>query len=331
MPDSRRANQSEALVRADSSSAPLPSSQGTLRQPAYPGTRVRARITWTAVALGSALGILTLIASASGSTPTSSSGAVRMSALASPAPDVSSNWAGYVVTVAPPTTPAVPTASAAFTDVTGSWVQTRATCDTGETTTSAFWVGLGGSTRRAGARAARDGSRLHVGREDELLGVVRAPAGEPGEAEADDPAGRQAHRGRSLSPAADRLQPEGPDRHTRFSKRVAFVDALDLGSAEWIAEAPAACSAGGRRCRIVPLTNFGTVTFTGAAAIGSGHPGTISDPTWSTAQVALVPQSMRAPSFGGASNTHGASPSSLSPDGRSFSVAWQRTSTATTP
>ena len=283
------------------------------------------------VALGSALGILTLAASAAGSTPASSSGALRMSALASPAANVSSNWAGYVVT-AVPATPAAPATGSPFTDVTGSWAQTKATCDTGETTSSAFWVGLGGADETAQGleQLGTEADCTAAGKMSYSAWYELLPA---------DPVKlkMKIRPGDKITAAVLSVGQQivfslkDLTRHTRFSKRVAFVDPLDLGSAEWIAEAPAACTAGGRRCRIVPLTNFGTVTFTGAAAIGSGHPGTISDPTWSTAQVALVPESMRAPSFGGASNTHGASPSSLSPDGRSFSVAWQRSPTATTP
>ncbi len=295
---------------------------------------MRARATRTAiVALGAAVGILSLVASASASPPAMSSSSVRMSALASPAPDVSSNWAGYVVTAAsaPATTPA-PTPSASFTDVTGSWVQTKATCDTGESTSSAFWVGLGGvdetsqGLEQLGTEAdCTPGGKMSYSAWYELLPANPVKLKlkiRPG----DKVTAAVLSSGQQIVFSLKDLT-----RHTKFSKRIPFVDPLDLGSAEWIAEAPAACSAGGRRCRVVPLTNFGTVIFTGAAAIGSGHPGTISDPTWSTAQVALVPDSMRAPSFGGASNTHGASPSSLSPDGRSFSVAWQRTPAATTP
>lgn len=284
------------------------------------------------VVVGAAAGVLAIVASTSGATDATPSGSARMSTLASPAPGASANWAGYVVTGAQTTASAAPAATETFTDVTGSWVQTRATCDTGEATSSAFWVGLGGAdeTSQGLEQLGTEADCTPAGKMTYSAWYELLPA-DPVELKLKIRPGDKVTA--AVLSVGEQIVFSLKDltRHTRFSKRVPFVDPLDLGSAEWIAEAPAACSAGGRRCRIVPLTNFGTVTFTGAAAIGSGHPGTISDSTWSTSQVSLVPESMRAPTFGGGSNTHGASPSSLSSDGRSFTVAWQRSPAATTP
>ena len=169
-----------------------------------------------------------------------------MSALASPAPDVSSNWAGYVVTAAsaPATTPA-PTPSASFTDVTGSWVQTKATCDTGESTSSAFWVGLGGvdetsqGLEQLGTEAdCTPGGKMSYSAWYELLPANPVKLKlkiRPG----DKVTAAVLSSGQQIVFSLKDLT-----RHTKFSKRVPFVDPLDLGSAEWIAEAPAACSAG---------------------------------------------------------------------------------------
>src|SRR4029079_4471185 len=57
--------------------------------------------------------------------------------------DLSSNWAGYVVTGLGSTPP---TARAAMsdTDVTGQWLQPKAVCKRGTPTSLAIWVGLGG-------------------------------------------------------------------------------------------------------------------------------------------------------------------------------------------
>ena len=103
----------------------------------------------------------------------------------------------------------------------------------------------------------------------------------------------------------------------------------DLTSAEWIAEAPSACSGSGR-CRTLPLANFGSVSFARAAATGDDHAGTISDPSWTGTPIVLADST--AGSFGpfaaGQPSTGrpGAAPGTLSPDGRTFSVAWQPTS-----
>jgi hypothetical protein len=62
----------------------------------------------------------------------------------------------------------------------------------------------------------------------------------------------------------------------------------DTSSAEWIAEAPASCSQSATSCSPLPLTNFGTVKFSGATATTTdGHTGPISDLAWTATQVAL--------------------------------------------
>ena len=82
------------------------------------------------------------------------------------------------------------------------------------------------------------------------------------------------------------LQVTNRTRRVRFTKRVPVADP-DLSSAEWIAEAPSACDPAGG-CRTLPLTQFGAVSFTGAAATGDGHAGTISDPGWKATSIELA-------------------------------------------
>jgi hypothetical protein len=113
----------------------------------------------------------------------------------------------------------------------------------------------------------------------------------------------------------------------------------DTSSAEWIAEAPSQCDQSGS-CTPLALTDFGTATFTGSSATTtSGHTGTISDSAWPAVAVQLNPDATSS-GFGGAQFTSaggsgGATPSSVSTDGSSFSVAYsssgaQPTSGATT-
>ena len=61
----------------------------------------------------------------------------------------------------------------------------------------------------------------------------------------------------------------------------------DTSSAEWIAEAPSAESQDSSY-QVLPLADFGKVTFTNASATSDGHTGTISDPNWSLQQVQLT-------------------------------------------
>ena len=97
----------------------------------------------------------------------------------------------------------------------------------------------------------------------------------------------------------------------------------DTSSAEWIAEAPSQCDGSGT-CTPLPLSDFGTVDFSSATATANGHTGTISDPNWSAQAVALGANGSYDVGYGSSQNTAGATPSSLSSDGSSFSVAWNQ-------
>ena len=106
------------------------------------------------------------------------------------------------------------------------------------------------------------------------------------------------------------------------------VSGADVSSAEWIAEAPSTCSQGVSDCTPLSLADFGTAQFSGASATTTdGHTGTISDSAWQTAAVTLSPSASQQ-GFGDSqftsldSGSAGATPSSLSSDGSSFSVAW---------
>jgi hypothetical protein len=115
------------------------------------------------------------------------------------------------------------------------------------------------------------------------------------------------------------IQIKNRTRKTVFTKSLT-MDAPDLTSAEWVAEAPSSCDASGARCRVLPLANFGTVTFTKAASIASAHPGTIADPAWSRVSIKLVPGGSQ---FGRLdSSPAGALPGALTADGRGFPVTW---------
>jgi len=87
------------------------------------------------------------------------------------------------------------------------------------------------------------------------------------------------------------------------------VSGAQSNSAEWIAEAP---SVGGR---ILPLANFGSVSFTSASATIGGTTGSISAsfPSSTTNEIVMVTRS----------GTVKAQPSALSGAGTSFSVAWK--------
>jgi Peptidase A4 family len=87
------------------------------------------------------------------------------------------------------------------------------------------------------------------------------------------------------------------------------VSGAQSTSAEWIAEAPSVSG------RILPLANFGSITFTSASATVGGTTGSISTtfPSSTNNEIVMVTR-------GG---TVKAQPSGLSSNGTSFSVTWK--------
>ena len=227
---------------------------------------------------------------------------------------VSANWSGYALQD-------VSGAGLHFTSVTGTWKVPALSCDSTSTASAAFWVGLGGSSDAAtgleqtgtGADCSNGSARYYAWYEILPAASIEVPLKvKPGD---------QITTSVNVDGTTVLVQIKNRTRKTSFTKALQ-VDAPDLSSAEWIAEAPSACNSSGR-CTILPLANFGRVTFTRAAAIASSHPGTISDATWANDSISLVPES--ASHFFAtrdASSTAGAAPGALSADGRSFGVSW---------
>jgi hypothetical protein len=227
---------------------------------------------------------------------------------------VSSNWSGYAAQD-------VNAAGLQFTSVTGTWTVPVTTCTSGSTASAAFWVGLGGASETStgleqtgtGADCSNGTARYYAWYEILPAASVEVPLKvKPGD---------QITTSVNVNGTTTLVQIKNRTRKTSFTKALQ-VASPDLSSAEWIAEAPSACTSGGR-CTVLPLANFGTVTFTRAAAIASGHPGTITDPTWESDSISLVPQSAnRFFATRDSSSTAGATPGALSADGRSFPVSW---------
>lgn len=210
----------------------------------------------------------------------------------------SGNWAGYAVT------------GQSFTDVKGAWVQPAVTCPAAGATYAAFWVGLGGATggngglEQTGTEADCRNGVASYSAWYELLpdGAIQVPMTvDPGdtmsaEVIADTTAGTATMTLADLTTGQMFTTQQTPS-------------ILDTSSAEWIAEAPSQCL-GGSRCIQLPLSNFGTVQFSGSSTTANGHVGTISDASWSATAIEL----------GGAAGS--AVPAALSPDGTAFAVAF---------
>jgi hypothetical protein len=231
-------------------------------------------------------------------------------AAATVASAVSTNWSGYAVS------------GASYSSVSGSWVQPAASCARGSSGYSAFWVGLGGfdpasqALEQIGTSADCSASgRASYTAWYELVPDASVPVPltvAPG----DSVSASVAVSGTTVT-----LQLQDTTTGATFTKTLTMTSP-DVGSAEWIAEAPSAC--GGPRCRTLPLTNFGTIAFSASSATtAGGHTGTISDPAWSATAIQLQTGSGSFRRFAAASGA-GASPSAVSADGSAFSVAWQQ-------
>jgi hypothetical protein len=236
-------------------------------------------------------------------------------------PQATVNWSGYAAVS--PTTEAAPSAdsSLTFSDVTGSWTQPKARCVKGRSDAAAFWVGIGGfnedsSTLQQLGTTAQCSSRgvatYFVWWEIVPAAEVRVPMKVL--------AGDRVTAAVLVTGSKVTMSIKNATRRTRFSTTVTVSQPLDVTSAEWIAEAPTACTPSGV-CEVVPLTNFGSVAFSKAAATANQVSGAITDPAWLATPLQLIPD--------GSAGGSGASPGALSADGRSFSVSWQRVASRT--
>jgi hypothetical protein len=199
----------------------------------------------------------------------------------------SSNWSGYANT------------GGTFTDVKGSWIQPTASCSSGQTAYSSFWVGIDGDTTNTVEQTGTDADcssgtpqyyawyEMYPKFPVNLSNTVR-----PGDSITAEV--KVATGGKFTLIISDSTQ------HWSFSTNQTLKKAK-LGSAEWIAEAPS--GSGG----VLPLANFGTVNFTnctanGVSISGNPNPDPITMATGSTTK---------------------AVPSGLGSGGSSFSVTWK--------
>lgn len=227
---------------------------------------------------------------------------------------MSQNWAGYVA------------GGTQFSSVSGSWVQPTAKCGSGQTY-SAFWVGIGGDSDQSSA-LEQTGTQADCsadGSTDYYAWYELVPAApvkldlaiKPGD-----------HISAKVDVSGSNVIVSLSDQTTgQSTTKTLQMDSPDTSSAEWIAEAPSACDGSGS-CQPLPLSDFGSVQFTSATATANGHTGTISDSNWSAQPVQLGGSGVSDVSYGGDQSSAGATPTSLSSDGSSFSVAYQATSAA---
>jgi Peptidase A4 family len=224
-----------------------------------------------------------------------------------------SNWAGYVV--ASSTTHQV-----SFSSVSGDWTQPAVNCSAGSPSDSAYWVGLGGYTGEnleqvgTSADCSADGQAVYSAWY-ELVPAAEVAVSmtvEPG----DQFSARVAVSGQTVTLSISDLS-----QKTTVSRQLHMSDPT-VTSAEWIAEAPSECDASSDQdCRILPLADFGSVTFTDANVSAGGRSGSITSGLGSVEALTLEAN----PGFGRmfvASADADASAEPLSSSGSSFTVHW---------
>jgi hypothetical protein len=238
---------------------------------------------------------------------------------------VSSNWSGYAVS------------GTTYRSVSGSWTQPAANCSstTASTSSSAFWVGLGGNST--------DSSSLEqTGTEADCLadGSIRYSAWYELLPAASVKAPLTVHAGDRISASVNvngtavTVKLKNLTTGKSFAKTLRMSDP-DISSAEWVAEAPSTTTPGGTA--ILPLTDFGTVRFTGATATTTGgHTGTISDSAWTATRILLESTSRTGEDPGGPYGgpytaaeiaATKATPTALTSGGAAFSVTWSQAAT----
>jgi Peptidase A4 family len=207
---------------------------------------------------------------------------------------LSRNWAGYAAS------------GGSFTAVSGTWPVPSVSA--GRTAAAdATWVGIGGVSSRdliqAGTAATVQSGRVRYTAWIELLPQVSQPV--PLVVSAGDTVSVAINE-----QSSDRWQILIHDTTTgqSYQKRVTY--ASSHSSAEWVEEAPAV----GQRA-LLPLDNFGTITFTDATTVEDGQPHSIAQ---AGGQAITMARGTGQPA---------AQPSALGDDGASFSVT--RTTTAT--
>jgi hypothetical protein len=266
-----------------------------------------------------------------------------------PAPTISPNWSGYVVT-------GRPGSRVRFSSATGTWKEPSVSCNAKDHDAfSTIAVGLGGygrnaqSTEQVGADANCDPS----GRPTYFGWFDLAPYPSytiPHKISPGDVLTATVSIVSTDQPPSVKVQLTNATRGWSFEREISWVSAGQFlvapgeqnaggltspaaSSAEWLVEAPSSCQV--LACAQSSLANFRSVAMTGISAVGNGLTGTLTEPTWNVTRLRLVPGRVRVPSYpratpfarnpiqhGTADSPAGATTGPRSADGKAFHVKW---------
>lgn len=206
---------------------------------------------------------------------------------------VSSNWSGYAAT------------GEKFSDVKGSWVEPSVSCTSRGAQYASFWIGIDGysssSVEQIGADSdcrGRNRPSYYAWYEMYPSGSVEIPLSiQPGDSMSAEVAVSGSTYTLTISDS----------RSGTYRTSQALNGAAD-SSAEWIAESPEICS---YTCTLASLADFGTLSFSGAAATGGSVTGPIS--AFPNSEIVMETSN----------GTVRAQPSPLTAGGSVFSDAWK--------
>jgi hypothetical protein len=205
-----------------------------------------------------------------------------------PSQDTSHNWSGYATT------------DGKFTAVSGTWTVPQVNSN-GASGVGATWVGIGGVTSHDLIQAGTEETDMGSGRVQYSAWVETLP-------QASRPVRFSVHPGDSVTvsineQSTNNWQISFNNNTTGQTYQTSMRYTSSHSSAEWVVEAPSSGNG------ILPLDNFGTVSFSGASATENGQSANLS-------QSHAQPITM----LSGAGQAL-AVPSSIGGDGSSFSVS----------
>jgi len=220
----------------------------------------------------------------------------------------SANWGGYALITPDPSTPI------AFTHVIGSWKVPTISCGQNDTTSStAFWVGLGGFSGNANMEQIGTWADCDNIGPPSYFGWYELDGG---------PAASFALAVRPGNTITASVNVTTTNLVTMTLKNVTLkkqgivrktVAVVDLSSAEWMAEAPTDCSIS---CSVVSIADFAPFAISNLQATADGpsgvQTGTLTNPAWTAAPIEVSASS--------------AKPGTCTPvpasTGTGFSVSW---------
>jgi Peptidase A4 family len=216
----------------------------------------------------------------------------------------SHNWSGYAAT------------NGTFTGVSGTWTVPQPSSSSATTGVGATWVGIGGVSSQdliqAGTQDVTSGGQHQFQSWIEML-----PAASQQVPLAVAPGNSVTVSIIESGPGSGTWQISLKNTTTGQTYQTSAQYTSSQSSAEWIEEAPA--SGNGRSTTILPLDNFGTISFTGATTVDNGQ----------TAD--LAQSGAKSITMLNSANQALAVPSTIGSDGSSFNVMRTSASATTTP